>query len=296
MENIAKITVTKGASSAMYGADAMGGVINIVTRKPGEKAGALTLGYGEYGETTTGVRWGDNLGGWYYSVSGRTSKSGGFGLPSSFTPMAQEDGGRRINSDFDRKSMSMLLGASRKNEEYAINLNLIDNERGSPVETSTTGYLNRFTTWKKWTVDLSGEQWFSGKAQLREKFYYHKYDNTLTAYTNTTFSTIKNLSGTTDRDISTYDDYSWGARLLYDRNITDSTLWKTALNYNKDVHEEEPSPGYARSSYETDTMSLGMELQKALNSSLTITAGASYDALSQVSGTEALTSTSTCWA
>ncbi|MCA1744786.1 MAG: TonB-dependent receptor plug domain-containing protein, partial [Bacteroidales bacterium] len=34
MDNVARIEIVKGAASALYGSDAMGGVINIITKKP----------------------------------------------------------------------------------------------------------------------------------------------------------------------------------------------------------------------------------------------------------------------
>ncbi len=46
---IQRIEVTKGAGAALYGGNAMGGVINIITRKPAEKlAGKFALEYGTY--------------------------------------------------------------------------------------------------------------------------------------------------------------------------------------------------------------------------------------------------------
>ena len=40
MDNIERIEVLKGSASTLYGSDAVGGVINIITRKP--KAGGAT--------------------------------------------------------------------------------------------------------------------------------------------------------------------------------------------------------------------------------------------------------------
>ena len=36
-ENIAKIEITKGAASVLYGANALGGVVNVITKKPSGK-------------------------------------------------------------------------------------------------------------------------------------------------------------------------------------------------------------------------------------------------------------------
>jgi len=48
LENIERIEVLRGASSAIYGADAMGGVINIITKIPDETVIALTGSYGRF--------------------------------------------------------------------------------------------------------------------------------------------------------------------------------------------------------------------------------------------------------
>jgi iron complex outermembrane receptor protein len=37
LDSVARIDVVKGAASALYGANALGGVINIITKKPTEK-------------------------------------------------------------------------------------------------------------------------------------------------------------------------------------------------------------------------------------------------------------------
>lgn len=62
VENIERIEVVKGASSAMYGSDALAGVINIITRKAKKPIeGEVTTQYGNYGtlHTTalTGLVW-----------------------------------------------------------------------------------------------------------------------------------------------------------------------------------------------------------------------------------------------
>ena len=49
-DSIAKITVTKGASSVLYGSNTLGGVINIITKKAGAKPSATVSGaWGDYG-------------------------------------------------------------------------------------------------------------------------------------------------------------------------------------------------------------------------------------------------------
>lgn len=49
IDNIERIEIVKGAASALYGTDAVGGVVNIITRKGGESRSSLTVGAGSWG-------------------------------------------------------------------------------------------------------------------------------------------------------------------------------------------------------------------------------------------------------
>ncbi|MBB1486462.1 TonB-dependent receptor plug domain-containing protein [Oceanospirillum sediminis] len=53
--DIERIEIVKGATSALYGSSAMGGVVNVITRKPTEPfSAALVLDMGSYGDANTG--------------------------------------------------------------------------------------------------------------------------------------------------------------------------------------------------------------------------------------------------
>lgn len=49
LDNIARIEVVKGGASALYGSDAVGGVINIITKQAKTNATALDVSYGSWG-------------------------------------------------------------------------------------------------------------------------------------------------------------------------------------------------------------------------------------------------------
>lgn len=51
VEDIARIEVVRGPGSALYGADAFNGVVNIITKKPGEGKSGLSGGYGTQAQT-----------------------------------------------------------------------------------------------------------------------------------------------------------------------------------------------------------------------------------------------------
>jgi len=55
MKNIERIEVLKGSASALYGSDAQGGVINIITRKAGSDKSRVYFNTGNYGKQNYGV-------------------------------------------------------------------------------------------------------------------------------------------------------------------------------------------------------------------------------------------------
>jgi outer membrane receptor for ferrienterochelin and colicin len=56
VEDIERIEVVRGPGSALYGADAFNGVINIITKKPGEGGSGINVGYGD-DNTSHGSVW-----------------------------------------------------------------------------------------------------------------------------------------------------------------------------------------------------------------------------------------------
>ncbi|WP_302221815.1 TonB-dependent siderophore receptor [uncultured Acidaminococcus sp.] len=65
VDMIEKIEVVKGGASTLYGADAVGGVINIITKTPEETTGKIRVGYGSWGNQDLGL-----------SVGGKVDKNG----------------------------------------------------------------------------------------------------------------------------------------------------------------------------------------------------------------------------
>ncbi|MGB8274414.1 MAG: TonB-dependent receptor [Alphaproteobacteria bacterium] len=105
VENIARIKVSRGPNSILYGDGGNGGVINIITKK-GEKTphGSLSAEYGQgptrlvRGSAGAGT---DDVDAF---VSGSVYDQNGFPLSDGFTPTAAENGGTRINSDRERRN------------------------------------------------------------------------------------------------------------------------------------------------------------------------------------------------
>ena len=78
LNNVDRIEVIRGPASVMYGSDAFGGVVNILTRKAQEKfEGDAMVSYGSFNTQEYRVRQGNNLGPWnYYFTIDKQSTDG----------------------------------------------------------------------------------------------------------------------------------------------------------------------------------------------------------------------------
>jgi iron complex outermembrane receptor protein len=79
LEDIERIEVIRGPGSALYGANAFGGVVSIITRGISDKASAgILLNTGEAGRTRAALRASTKLGDWGFAVSGGGDLAGQF--------------------------------------------------------------------------------------------------------------------------------------------------------------------------------------------------------------------------
>ncbi|CAM5483156.1 Vitamin B12 transporter BtuB [Mycolicibacterium aubagnense] len=101
LDSIERIEVAKGAHSAQYGSDAMGGVVNIITRQGGACAdgrnscGSVTAGVSHpWGGTLSGNVRGQSAGGVDYSLGGSLVGTRGydFTMPTAYGHEPDDDG------------------------------------------------------------------------------------------------------------------------------------------------------------------------------------------------------------
>lgn len=151
-ENIALIQVTRGTSSVLYGPGALGGVIDIITKKgAGDPTGSLGTEFGQGNERLVRGSAGAAQGEYDGFISGSYYDTDGY-------PVA--DGGLRQNSDQLRKNLFLNGGYTPGDQwSFGANFGYVDGDFGIPVSTVNNN-ANIFASRPKYEriEDIGGKQ------------------------------------------------------------------------------------------------------------------------------------------
>ena len=134
MENVDKIEVIKGPGASVYGSDALGGVINIITRKGGAtNTGSIDLATGswdkhKYALSYSGSAGDDNS--WHYFISANRDMSGDTGYKDGIVGSNGSLGGSkwkedgvnfRVDKDFnDKQNLKVWYNFKEGKDGYPI--------------------------------------------------------------------------------------------------------------------------------------------------------------------------------
>lgn len=121
LENIERVEILRGASSALYGADAIGGVINIITRIPDKPTIRLSASYGRFVTRDLSLNTSRKIGnaGFYLSLSKEASE------------------GFRTNSKYDIDAVNTKFTYDFSKDIHAdFNIDYSHKDAGSPGSTA----------------------------------------------------------------------------------------------------------------------------------------------------------------
>jgi len=77
LEGIDRIEIMRGGGSSLYGSDAVGGVVNIITANPGRKPFDINLGYGSFGTFSASLSSSYEFADFGYSINAKHTQSKG---------------------------------------------------------------------------------------------------------------------------------------------------------------------------------------------------------------------------
>jgi len=274
------VQVTKGPSSVLYGPNTLGGLVNVITKRPAVEP-KLTL-TGSYGDKDTKGLGADGSASWgKFSLAADALYQGsdGFSFPDPAT-------GRTLrgNSDFGRLNLNgKLYYTPSSSTEIMVNGGLYHSEYGMPpaLFTQRARYW-RFPKWDRSTLNAGGFTSLGGDAVLRFRAFVVNYYNTLDWF---------NDPAMTDLDTSsTYDNSSYGGFALAELPTGDRNTVKTSLLYQRDIARIQDDTALPWDRFDQGTLSAGVEDHFSLTDQWKVIGGLSLDIIDKYAGGENNTS------
>lgn len=291
---IDKIEVVEGAASVLYGANALGGAINIITKKPvqGKPSFGVRLEAGDVDYYKASAYNGMNTGRFYYWLNYSHSQAHGWRMSDDFQPRVGtvsagktsrngifEDGGTRNQSDYRTDSIWAKFGYTpTKDSEYAINFHYVNRDKGNPpsldsvkVFTSPPAFSNffRFPSYDDWGIDLSGEQRVNNWLTVKAKLFYHNHVDELQSFADETF--LQSIA------LSKYQDYIIGGSMVTELRPVKWNTMRFSLNYKGDSHKQRDDSYQSFENFFAWTGSVGVEDEITYWKNFSVVVGGSFD-------------------
>ena len=281
--DLAAIQVAKGFSSVAYGANTLGGAINLVSRKPvALMQGDASVGFGAGSERQMSANVGTNQGLWYLQAGVSWIDSNGFPLSSDFRPTATEDGGMRNNAYRKDHKLSFKVGYTPVGgDEYALSYYRQHGEKGQPPSTNPVGA--RYWQWPYWnkeSVYFVSQTRLGEAERLKLRLYHDSYDNEITSYTNGSYTTLKTSGqGSVSGGRSIYNDRTNGGAVELESLRLAAHSLRFVASYKADEHQELDAKDVRTTWYQDALWTLGAEDSIALSGTTQLSLGVSHNAL-----------------
>jgi len=277
---VENITVTKGVPSVRYGANVLGGAINVQSRTldaPGRRTelhGALGTAEQRHASAT-------HLGRterWDYTASAQYTSRGNQPLPADANLANNQPlDDRRVNTD--RTLFSGFGRASRRFEnggELAVSALHVDAEQGVAPEGNVSDAQSRYwryPLWQKSTVIASGQAPLGPNTSLRGAAWGSRFARDIADYRSIDYQVLN--------QVQEGRDLTGGLRLIGTQNLPLGSL-TLSLNGLTSRHEKGTVPaGQAEpssvSTFRQHIYSTGLEYEASVHPRVQVSAGASVD-------------------
>lgn len=288
--DIAEIQVAKGYASVLDGPGAMGGAINLVTRKPtkaleAEARATIDLDRDvDYAGYNVFALLGTRQEKFYAQASYTRNFRDHWDLAGGYSPVAgsAEDGGER---DFSRTRdwrVNAKFGFTpNATDEYSISYTRQEGAKNAPLHVTDDVAAQRNWSWPYWNIEniyFLSTTALGDRATLKTRIYRNSFDNLLSAFDDRTQTTQ-----TRPRAFNSYyADRAWGGSAELAVDLTDADTLSVAAHYRRDKHVEwqQSFPAGTTEPRQTnveDTYSIAAENRLALTPALSFVAGASFD-------------------
>lgn len=272
MSNISKIKVIKGPAGAVYGANTLGGLVNIVSKRINTGATReLKLSFGENETYDAGI----NLGATYHNLdywaSFGLASSGGYNLSGDFDPVELEDGGLRDNSDYRNFNLDTKLNLNLDDGTVlSMSAGYYNSVRGLPTGTDR-GTYQEFPDWRRYYLDLGGDGLINDNIYWKGKLYYDVCKNRLKRYGDDSFSDDNLIFD------SFHDSFDVGGRLAFMFAVTDRLENTSGVVFRVDGIDRQEDAGEPWVYNQTASGSLFSQFEYSPTDLLSLEAGAAWN-------------------
>lgn len=286
--DIAEIQISKGYASVIDGPDGMGGMINLVTRKPkkpleAEARGNVNLGNGGgYNAFNSFGYLGTKQEKWYAQVSFDENNVGHTDLSSKFTPTVSQGKGKRLLSGSEDWRINTKIGITPNDtDEYVLSYTRQEGKKNAPLSTIDPPSLQKIWNWPTWDIDslsfMSNTQ-LTDSLILKFRIYRNTFDNLLRSFDNIT-QTTQSLKKAFN---SHYYDVAYGGDVRLTWDVSSRDVMNFAFYGRLDEHNEHTQSfpgGYTQPNQESieESYSIAADNTYDLLPSLKLTVGGSYD-------------------
>ncbi len=273
-DNIARIEVLKGPASSLYGGEAMGGVVNIITKKnTGELTGTVEAGFGSFATNYQKA-----------AIGGGLANKIDFDLSARRFEQADDfrmgNGDPRANTSYETRNVNLRLGMDLKRWRLDVSGDLYN---GSDIETPGDIFNGDETSGSK-DIDHYGlDMTVGGKLgnnnmvsvtayQTNEKS--ENYKNYTGWGTYTQVAPYRSYDSETEwQGLQLKDEYSWGVHRII-TGFDYQNIDVESRSYNQDGTRTAPwSPDEGRK----NLAGYLETVWKLMDKHLTVTAGGRYD-------------------
>jgi iron complex outermembrane receptor protein len=300
--DVAEVQVAKGYSSPLLGPNALGGVVNLVTRQPQNAfEGDAFVGTGPGNLLNSGVHVGSRGRRFYAQASVDRLQSDFYPVSGSFPSNAQQPGEHRVNSDHDDTRYRLRLAwTPTEQNAYVLSYANQQGTLGAPpysgsapacasgnATVSTPCVTPKYWKWPRWDTDgvyFNSRTALGEAGAVRLRAFYARYINTLAMFDDATYSAMnQNASSGTLNNA----DHSVGASGEFETHRVRRHAIGASFFIKDDTHREQTTtfskinvPGTTPSQSDRDRQaSFGIQDVMTVSSNVTATIGFSADHL-----------------
>lgn len=278
---IQEIQVAKGFTSPLFGPNAFGGAINIISKEPDSRLDAdAGHGFGSGGQLDSWLNLGSRFEkGWLYGGVSRLSADT-FPLPGSYRPTPAQPAGDRLNARFEDVDLRLRAAWTPDSGSQCV-LSYYrhwGDKQQPPYAGSDPSVRVRYWRWPVWDKESF---YFSARGRARSsgawtaRLFYDKFDNLLRSFDDARY-TAQTARSSFD---SYYDDDSWGGAGQYSARAGRRHTLHGSLFYKDDTHRER-NLGQPWRSFRDRSVSVGVQDTVQLLERTSAVLGFSADRLS----------------